>query len=1058
MANEPTLSPAAQALYTNQRDALSRNIAIAAANLNPESMNAFNSISAKYPNMSKDLVMAMVQQGLNADTPGLGKITSIDGVTQLKNDARNVDKIKATVKSNRGLVGNIMDGFKNVVYDPFKGATRVGFAALRAPYDFATTITRDITQGGPILQDLATLGGKNTQLGSLIANANNGTGSGFFITEESKVGKDQAKAMGAYGKINGESFTIGRYAAKSLGATPETTAYKIMSGLVDASLNIALDPSTYLGAGSARQLLRGGKKLAESKAAVAGADALKTNAQITKDAIALAEEQAKLNVPGMKQRTADKFLKAQSKYQEAQQHVVNGYTNTVRKLLNTEKDTFGNFAANPTAKSVLSPNNVAEWIIRHPKTTSGELVQAVDKLSADARNTGGFFDGYIMLDELPSQGKISIGAHGFDEYAVTAVTDKAPKLLDLADNFANATQKQIDQEITRRATLAKQIDEVASDMTQSPATRQTFDDLFQAIQDSERNLDGLTSSIGLTDTPATIASVIARAAQSKNAEAMSKLSDMIQKIWKVDGFSNTRAIYGETGGFVITNTRKFLAANKAEIGNAVAEIADPTNLGPNMIKLVDSMTGPESALAKTEAKMKAAAKAQADFERRSNDIALFRELADSDPEILTQIINDPNYRGLGKLMKMKVGAEGTLHEYIRNAVGLTENYAGELGSDFSKPLQYMLGPRFQEIAEVVAKETDSYRVHNFFGKKLDAEMVQALTDSKTADDVFRVFLTHLGHETSDPNIFRSMALRAEAGKLVANPLARLVDPVSLVPIRFAETMERSFNRYFVRSTALNLGDLTGLTNGVENWITSAGIKSVIGKDAQEKIVADTARKLFASTSNQQRAGIVENVMADIVEKIGQRAGLDEEMVKQLKNVVKISGEEKSVKSAYSVNHITENTTPEVVFGDKVIKLPSAMHEFQLLQDYIHLPDTKEVLKTVNKFQANMLYGKALAGKVLLEEMGDVWRTAQLVFRISYVWRNIAEMQMRQMFTGHASMISHPLQFAAMVMANPATRRGKFAAKVARYNTDLAGNVWKNAEAEGDYLEIGRAHV
>ena len=251
MAN-PTLSPAAQSLYNNQGETMRRMVGMQMASLTPDKFDNFSQITSRYPNMSKDLVMAMVQQGLSVNTPGIGKIVSMDGIAQLKNDAMNVEKIKASVKKDRGILGSIGSAFSNLVYDPIKGATRVGFAMLRQPYDLATTLTRDISAGnaGQFVKDLATLGGKNTQFGALIADATDfkggvSTGSGFFIAPESRVGKDQAKAMGAYGKINGESFTIGRFAAKSLGANPDTTAYKVMSGLLDATLNVALDPSTW---------------------------------------------------------------------------------------------------------------------------------------------------------------------------------------------------------------------------------------------------------------------------------------------------------------------------------------------------------------------------------------------------------------------------------------------------------------------------------------------------------------------------------------------------------------------------------------------------------------------------------------------------------------------------------------------------------------------------------------------------------------------------------------------------------------------------------------------
>ena len=194
---QPTLSPAAQAVYNNSQDSLRRSIAIQMNGLTPDMYRNFQGIVDKYPGMSKDLIMAMVSQGLTADTPGIGKIVSLDGISQLKNDMLNVDKIKSTVKQDRGFLGAIGDTFKNTVYDPFKGTTRLAFAALRYPYDTVTAAVRDVSVG-----KLPGVGGRETQLGALIADAFGGkpgldTGSGFFINPESRVGKDQAKAMSA---------------------------------------------------------------------------------------------------------------------------------------------------------------------------------------------------------------------------------------------------------------------------------------------------------------------------------------------------------------------------------------------------------------------------------------------------------------------------------------------------------------------------------------------------------------------------------------------------------------------------------------------------------------------------------------------------------------------------------------------------------------------------------------------------------------------------------------------------------------------------------------------
>ena len=119
----------------SQNETRNKMISLQLGSLSPDSFSNFNSIAAKYPNISKDLIMGMVQQGLTVNTPGLGKIVSVDGINQLKNDTMNVDKIKSSVNSNRGIVGEVGNVFRNLVYNPFKTTTRVGFAGIRSIYD-----------------------------------------------------------------------------------------------------------------------------------------------------------------------------------------------------------------------------------------------------------------------------------------------------------------------------------------------------------------------------------------------------------------------------------------------------------------------------------------------------------------------------------------------------------------------------------------------------------------------------------------------------------------------------------------------------------------------------------------------------------------------------------------------------------------------------------------------------------------------------------------------------------------------------------------------------------
>ena len=68
------------------RSPMQRMLAMQMASLRGNEEENLNNILKKYPGMSNDLAIAMVRQGLTADTPGLGKITTIDGLAALKND------------------------------------------------------------------------------------------------------------------------------------------------------------------------------------------------------------------------------------------------------------------------------------------------------------------------------------------------------------------------------------------------------------------------------------------------------------------------------------------------------------------------------------------------------------------------------------------------------------------------------------------------------------------------------------------------------------------------------------------------------------------------------------------------------------------------------------------------------------------------------------------------------------------------------------------------------------------------------------------------------------
>jgi len=132
--------------------------------------------------------------------------------------------------------------FSRNVYGNFKAATRWTFAGLQLLPDLAQNVGAEIFSPN----DPAGMDGwfKSTNLGTLISNSSQ-AGEGFFIGGEAAE-KQAERARKFRGTINNHAWTIGRGAAQ-LAFTPGSKPYNVLSGFVDAAVQIGADPTFLVG-------------------------------------------------------------------------------------------------------------------------------------------------------------------------------------------------------------------------------------------------------------------------------------------------------------------------------------------------------------------------------------------------------------------------------------------------------------------------------------------------------------------------------------------------------------------------------------------------------------------------------------------------------------------------------------------------------------------------------------------------------------------------------------------------------------------------------------------
>ena len=439
--------------------------------LDPTIQSNFDSLLRKFPNQSKDFLLSAAKLGLNANTAGIERLASVDGLAQLKQDLANVDNLKSQAKENKGF----LQGVKDAVYSGLKGTTRTLFATLQAPYQYVTTAARDIYSGNLNairLNPITGMFSDTTNLGQLSRAVVSGitegkaidTGAGFFIAHDSQVAKDQAKAMQAYGRINDQSFTIGRLALNSMGADPNGTPYRVMSGIVDSVLAIGTDPSVWFGPGSVTKIIKGGKDaktiFGTTKTGLSGAKAAAQRVVSAKDAKSieaikaetLAEDARMAEFHGQKKdlirQVDDTFLAAEKNLKKTEASTRRARSRIAAKQItqNVQRVTIGE-ADVGRQLSIQNIGDFASQIAVDGKST--QVIDELAQLSADLENTKRAFTG-LYFNDVPQSGRLQLGAYGNDEFIV-ALSDKRPlNIYDINTTYENATLAERAAEVERR--------------------------------------------------------------------------------------------------------------------------------------------------------------------------------------------------------------------------------------------------------------------------------------------------------------------------------------------------------------------------------------------------------------------------------------------------------------------------------------------------------------------------------------------------------------------------------------------------------------------------------
>lgn len=1039
-------------------------------------VESFNGIVNKYPTLSRDVVLGLIRAGANADTPGIGKIASIDGIAKVMAEANKLKTLPSTMNKDTSLLGSI----RNAAYGSFKASTRYTFALLRSPYDYATTVGRDVLAvsrgemgAGQFIKDVAAGPmGATTNLGALVRDQFDGggtsAGSGFFISPESRVGKQQKRAMMEYGRINGQSYTLGR-GFTQLGNDPNSEAYRVTSGIIDAVLNVALDPSSWFGAGeivkgaqiikaTSKGGLKAGKAayLSQEASGLVGAakdgkkateargiasqeviqqwindvKAMPNGTALKKEAMAKGEEYTRV--------AKEIFMKADEDFKLAE-HSLRAADSFEEGIVESNLAVaFKNASADIDDAKIV--NKIKDIVVTNKVD---EVDDVISTLKADYQNTEKIFPGAIAVDTLPKAGDFVFGTQRYDEYAIGLAGKNDLTTLDLlAGTNKLDTETQI-AEIGRREALFNRMEELVRDTSLPVRTRSAIRQVT--------NKDFVDDAL-FGDGTGNIAQFLNKIIATGNKHAIQIVTNALADIYKVDAFANVRAInkYGDpyTGGYLIVNPEKIALKGVSLSGAFAGKVAEP----------ILATTNATAALAKATLAREEALAKQTKTLRDLDEIRAMRDAIAKDPKLVYQMLNKADNVDLREIAELeaKIGLKQAWKEGIREEIGLVDSFGGAVNLDINKVNKFILGKRFNAVAQILAKMENTTQIMRMFNNKISATLAVKIAKAETSDDVLRVLRNAMGDPMQDINLARSMALRGEV-LLKTSPMFKTIVPVPHKAIAVMEGAERYFSRYVVRSSVVALDDLDRLVTTTRKWMETLKIDNKVIDEAIDKLAkaeAATDRNVLTV-----RAQVLDSIMLKGQEALIAKLAPDSpELAEIIKKTVRLAGKDRDIASTYTNALRVNNEMPGVIYAKgKVQQMDGAVFVSQFLDTMARFPDTQAITKSINNYLISEgTLGKAKALTAFANEMNDIWRSAMLVGRISYVLRNVGEMQIRQYLSGHETMLSNPLGYMAIMMGSAdGNAFRKFLSHIEKYKDDAMGNSFKDAKSDemlGDVME------
>lgn len=917
-------------------------------------------------------------------------------------------------------------------------------------------------------------------------------GTGWFPAGDVQARAEMARRETAPLVFN-ESWTLGRGVGSMFFDNPDDLRYQNLSGLIDLTAAIVMDPTIYIGVGAATgaAVRTAGRTAAAREAGQAAA-----SAQTTRELITISERTTQLlqqarNINARTFATANDVARSSNQmYAAAQREAAQSFgagplDDITARIDEVDEQIAATQAELGTTRAArkAEPRKARE----ERATAQAEIEETATRMDSDMA---------VALDELTMQ----LGDDGLDALQARVLAD-SPELPGPFTDAVFVPGKRTDPKPTALPGSVDGTDAILMwNSEKAPALR--------SVDDPVENVDAIVAAVRASGSRSNqrkaavkqITELVTRPGVTYGDllafAADNHLGTSIQtalRAGNIDGITDVFRITGGEGG--VWWTSKNVAAGRW---------SDEANLGTAPSGRVsaetyrvydDTVAGQRERLTQLRAKKKelraqqASLSSRVEGERRLIDVLSDSYVSATD---LRTSLADSGV-AIRNSMEYSMGVRRELGGVPRVSDDLLKQWLLGPTRDFDAAIAARHGvPAHLESAETLNRAVTAFmtmgaseairgvgRLVQPFATRAREQVFEAMVKwDLTPGNLGR--LQRLTSGKFDPAIMKAILLAktedevlAVIGPAVGVGVTRPITPgaINALPVRMnALTTGRTNNRLFARSidwmadhyerlgsvvprfgAAVNLADAQGGANVLRNYLTN--IKA-IDTETADGIVGQF---LDASTEVGRGRALVtgmKTVQAKLVEHNSVIRGIsdaDKELLAdRLGSVTGVhEGARAKVQNWWLKKYAGDSSMGFMTLDGEVIPFVGPQLEAELVRGGVVLPDSQEIARAIGRWGLTLTKHPNLRRTLEVLDTGmDLWRSVILV-RFAYTLRNIGEMQFRMMMSGHSSVYNHPV--GAIAMASAMNKRNRTSrgllARFAAYNKTATGKVLHEIGAE-----------